>query len=180
MAKRQIEITQHHIDRGEPAYRGYYRRKLVEEEECLKKIEEELAKRTGLSTLHVLVPEGAMEWLLHEAGHWVAATLEERRLPDYGYGQEEKGMGKAREWQAWAFEEIVLAPFGHSREFIPPKQKGGVAFAKNGQIPGEHLRHVERNIRELSDMHVEEWRAIWGEWIAYEQARSVPSWERTS
>lgn len=151
-------------------------------EELIKKdrdLQDELDRITGPPTLHVYVPEGGMEWLLHEVGHWVAATPEERRLPDYGYGQEEIGVGKAREWQAWAFEEIVLAPFGHSRDFIPPKQRGGVAFSKNQPIPGEALRHIERSIQ--SDfIDVAEWRVVYGDWIRHEQGRSSPSWDRFS
>lgn len=174
--KRQIEGYKNDINEWNEQIKDR-EQKIAEKQEELRQKEAELARRKGLPTHHVYVPEGAMEWLLHEVGHWVAATPEERRLPDYGYGQEEKGVGKAREWQAWAFEEIILAPFGHSREFIPPKQRGGVAFAKNGQIPGEHLRHVERHIREVA-IDVDEWRALYGEWIRHEQESTDPSWER--
>lgn len=176
--KRELDYFQQKIDHGERAYREYFRQRRDEINERLKKAEEELARRTGLATLHVYVPEGAMEWLLHETGHWVAATPEERRLPDYGYGQEIKGVGKDREWQAWAFEEIVLAPFGPSRAFTPPKQRGGVAFSKNQPIPKAALRHVERNLRELP-VDLAEWRALYGAWIVHEQAGpDAPQWSR--
>ena len=147
--------------------------KLSEAEKCRERVKEirariekargELKRRKGLSAL---VPDGAMEWLLHEVGHYVAATPEERLLPDYGYGQEAKGVGKAREWQAWAFEEIVLAPWGPSRLFCPPTHRGGAAFSKNGPMPQWALHHAERQMA-ASRVDVERWRALYGEWIRW-------------
>lgn len=128
--------------------------------------------------LVIPVPEGSVEWVLHEMGHWVAATPAERLLPDYGYGQEVKGVGKAREWQAWAFEEIVLAPWGPSRNFCPPPHRGGVAFkGGNEPIPPEHLRHVERALQS-SGVSVEQWRRAIMPWLDWEAGRSTPSWCR--
>lgn len=137
----------------------------------------ELERLRGLSALMIPVPEGAMEWLLHEVGHYVAATPEERLFTDYGYGYEAKGVGKDREWQAWAWEEIVLAPWGPSREFAPPKHRGGVAYSKSGPIPTRAVEHVTRKLAELP-INVEDWRTLYGLWIAYEQGRSVPAWRR--
>lgn len=117
-----------------------------------------------------VVPEGAMEWLLHEAGHWLVATPEERLRPNYGLTLREYGLDGEREWQAWAFEEIVLAPFGPSRHFAPPTQRDGAAFAKMGPIPAWALRHAEERIREQR-VDVEQWRAVWGQWIGWGGAR---------
>lgn len=127
----------------------------------------------------VFVPPGAMEWLLHEAGHYVASTPEECLLPNYGLSPSEIGSDGEREWQAWAFEEIILAPFGPAREFAPPTQRDGAAFSKAGPMPDWALWHVERRIRELS-IDVEAWRVVWGEWIRYERGLPVPSWRRES
>lgn len=148
-----------------------------------RQLEKAKAKRPQADAKAVVVPEGAMEWLLHEVGHWVAATPEERALPNYGYNSllrpdivaEMKGKGSAREWQAWAFEEIVLGPFGHSRDFAAPSYRGGVAFAKNGPIPSEHLRHAERR---TASIDIAEWRALYGDWVNYERQRNTPSWKR--
>lgn len=152
--------------------------------------------RGGLSTAPIVipVPDGAMEWLLHEVGHWVAATEEERLLPDYGIADEIAGVDggfqrivlpqndsyrAAREWQAWAWEEIVLAPWGPARSFVPPTQAGGVAFARPGPLEDRHLRHAARQAGELR-VDVEEWRAIYGEWVRWERSQPVPSWLRVN
>ena len=39
----------------------------------------------------MLVPEGSLEWLLHEVGHWVAATPEQRQQVNYGLDTDEYG-----------------------------------------------------------------------------------------
>jgi hypothetical protein len=114
----------------------------------------------------VPVPEGAMEWLLHEVGHYVAASPKERLLPNYGLSESEHGHDGEREWQAWAFEEIVLAPFGPSRLFAPPSQRDGAAYARSGPMPAAYLRHVERQIAALG-LDVERLRVEWGEWVRW-------------
>ena len=123
-------------------------------------------KPDTVETLFVVVPEGAMEWLLHEVGHWIAADETERRRQNYGLSLSEYGHDGEREWQAWAFEEIVLAPFGPSRLFAPPSQRDGAAYAKTGPMPEAYLRHVEREIARLC-LDVEQWRQVWGEWVRW-------------
>jgi hypothetical protein len=137
------------------------------------------------------VPDGAMEWLLHEVGHWVVATPDERRLPSYGLTDDiagavdgfekivipSSGVLYDREWQAWAFEEIILAPFGPSRSFAAPTWRDGVAFAKAGPMPAWALAYAERRLAEAR-VDLERWRALFGEWIVFERAQRVPSWER--
>ena len=139
----------------------------------------------------VAVPEGAMEWLLHEAGHWIVASDEERQLPNYGLNDDvigtvggyqkiavpTSGLLFEREWQAWAFEEIILAPFGPSRSFAPPTQRDGVAFAKAGPVPAWALAHAERRINE-THVDIERWRSVFGEWVRFERTLPAPSWER--
>lgn len=124
------------------------------------------------------VPEGAMEWLLHEIGHWVAATPEERLLPDYGYGQEAKGVGKARELQAWVFEEIVLAPWGQARDLCPPPHRGGVAFTHTA-TPDDR-RRIDLALNLAPQVDIDQWRALYAAWIEWELTRSRPSWCRDS
>ncbi len=142
-----------------------------------KKIEDLKKERAGLSLSPVPVPDGAMEWLLHEVGHWTASTTEERRLPNYGYGiVKDKGWGKDREWQAWAFEEIIMAPFGPSRGFAPVEHRGGTAFDGPGWqgIPERHLKHVYAQIL-ASGISVEQWRALYGEWVLWGTEKGVYS-----
>lgn len=128
----------------------------------------EKKKELSAAPLVVPVPDGAVEWLLHEVGHWIVSSPAERLLPDYGYGSslEVKGHGKAQEWRAWAFEEIVFAPFGHSRAFCPPPHRGGTAFSKNGPIPQWALLDAERAITE-SRVDIHQWRALVREWILW-------------
>lgn len=139
-------------------------------ERNIKDLNDELSRLA----LTVMVPEGAMEWLLHEVGHWVAASPEERLLPNYGYGTVLcpddtvlTGTGADREWQSWAFEEIVLSPFGPSRSFAPPEHSGGVGFSKN-QIPYGAMRHAQNRIA-TTRIDLEEWRGVYGEWIDWNQ-----------
>jgi hypothetical protein len=113
----------------------------------------------------VLVPDGAMEWLLHEVGHHLAASQRQRTLPNHGLTLDHIGDGRA-EWRAWAFEEIILAPWGPARHFAPPTQRDGVAFEKNGPIDAWHMRFMERRIaRDRVD--IAEWRSIYGEWVRW-------------
>lgn len=124
--------------------------------------------RWGISCF---VPEGEMEWLLHEVGHWIAATPAERLLPNYGYndGVLSNGLGKAREIQAWGFEDIILSPFGTSRLFASPTQRSGIAF-RLSQIPEFALRHASRNMRALGIDH-NEWRTIYHDWIIWKDGK---------
>jgi hypothetical protein len=164
-------------------------------ERLRREIDDLTKERDGLqSAPSVFVPEGAMEWLLHEVGHWVAATPNERTLHAYGLkdviagkdGDFERivvpsGHIAEREWEAWAFEEIILAPFGRSRDFLPPTQRDGVAFAKAGPIPDFALRHVEVRLCELN-LDVEQWRALMGQWVRWgaSRGRGRAPWEMCS
>jgi hypothetical protein len=140
-------------------------------------------KATLVMSPTVFVPEGGMEWLLHEVGHWVAATQEERILPNYGYGSIllpeappfRDDLGSDREWQAWAFEEVILAPFGASRNFAQRSQRDGVAFHKTEPIPRAALAHIEKRIRAES-IALEPWRNLYADWVRWgkSQGHSAP------
>lgn len=117
-------------------------------------------------TVDLMVPDGAMEWLLHEAGHWVASTPEERKQANYGLNASEVGHDGDREWQAWAFEEIVLAPFGPSRDFAPPSQRDGAAYTKAGPMRRDCLQYIDRQIATLG-LDIERWRVEWGAWVRW-------------
>jgi hypothetical protein len=121
-------------------------------------------------TKMVEVPEGAFEWLLHEVGHWVASDDEDRARPNYGLDGEDDGIGPKREWQAWAFEEIVLAPFGNARLLAAPSCRDGVGFSKPGPIDDTHHRHIDRRVRD-SKVDIEEWRALAGDWYRWGAGR---------
>lgn len=133
----------------------------------------------------ISVPEGAFDWLLHEVGHWIAATPSERLLPQYGLtyenseaseriapgyclGYGEVGTAADREWEAWAFQEIVLAPWGYSRDLTPPTYRGGVGYSKQGPMPSEAMRHIEKKRIDL-----EPWRMLSAEWIAWGKSRGA-------
>lgn len=143
--------------------------------ELREKIGELQKERAEYTLSPIPVPDGAMEWLLHEVGHWVASTPDERLLPNYGYGTiKQKGWGSGREWQAWAFEEIILAPFGSSRGFAPLEHRGGTAFDGPGHqlIPEEHLRHANAQIK-ASGISIEQWRALYSEWVKWGTERTI-------
>lgn len=172
--RREIEYWREVIERVQKAPADYAKPKayIKEIEDRIRNLESEIGR---LAAPRVLVPEGAMEWLLHEVGHWVAATPAERALPDYGipidtaYDDKAQiktsGFGYEREWQAWAFEEIVMAPFGPARTFCPPIHRGGIGFSK-ASIPHSALTHIESRIRH-QNIAVEEWRKVIGEWIEW-------------
>lgn len=170
----QIEELNNTIEYWEDRLKDYEKRQQEEGvsyqdliEKYKKQIEEmkERLDRLNEHTKRAYVPEGEMEWLLHEVGHWIAATPAERALPNYGYGQAVllNGLGAAREWQAWGFEEIVLAPYGPSRLLASPTQRDGVAFS-TGRFPHHALRHAETRIGELA-IDIGEWSSIYGEWV---------------
>lgn len=163
---------------GLPGKKEERRREIREEiDEYKRGISELEEERNGYNLSPVPVPDGAMEWLLHEVGHWVASTSTERQLPNYGYGiVKQKGWGKDREWQAWAFEEIIMAPFGPSRGFAPVEHRGGTAFDGAGWqgIPEQHLKHAYAQIL-ASGISVEQWRALYREWVTWGTQRGVYS-----
>lgn len=193
--RRKIADIDEHIKRRE-----IDSEELGQRREALKKQIDELnqrkkdLERSLTASSRVYVPEGAVEWLLHEVGHWIAATPAERAIPNYGLVDDVAGVVDGfqkivlppagahvaeREWQAWAFEEIVLAPFGSARLFAPPSQRDGVVFSKAGPMPEFALRHAERNMHGLG-VDVQEWRVLYGEWIRWERSCPVPSWRRVS
>lgn len=179
--KRKIEELERSIKYDE-GLRETYKNDIIDRQKRINDLDQiiqekkeklEKLKRTGMDVSSVFVPEGAMEWLLHEAGHWLAATPEERRLPNYGYGSllclddsVLTGTGAEREWEAWAFEEIILAPFGASRSFVAPEHGGGVAFSKSGPIPDLAMRRIEKQIH-AERIDIEQWRSVYGEWAKW-------------
>lgn len=168
---REIEDLKRRIERARQDL-GTTRSEVTRLEKALAELEADLARKQGFQAeLSVVVPEGAMEWLLHEMGHWVAATPEERVRPNYGIGQTLWGRDAEQEWQAWAFEEIILAPWGHARHLAPPSQQDGVGYSKAGPIAASHLDHAARQMQALG-VDVEQWRAVYGEWIRWERRRS--------
>jgi hypothetical protein len=167
--EREIERLRDEIVRRE--------KEIEQGNEAIEKLESELEearkKRDDIGNptrqaLEVFVPVGAMEWLLHEVGHWLAATPRERSLVNYGLPASEEAFGIAadRELQAWAFEEIVLAPWGSARAFAPPSQRDGVGFVKAGPLPEAALRHAEKQIV-TERLDVEQWREVYGEWVKW-------------
>lgn len=173
-----LDKTIAHYEIGLPEKQQEKQERINTKIDGLKKEIEELKKeRAGYSLSPVPVPDGAMEWLLHEVGHWVASTPSERRLPNYGYGiVKKKGWGKDREWQAWAFEEIIMAPFGPARGFAPVEHRGGTAFDGDGWqgIPERHLKHAYAQIL-ASGISIEQWRALYGEWAQWGNKRGIYS-----
>ena len=103
----------------------------------------------------VFVPSGAMEWLLHEVGHWVASSDMERNLPNYG---------DSHELSAYAFEDYV---FGQpSRLLVVPTQRDNFAFDLSSPLPQGSFLHIDRRLRE-SAIDLCPFKDIWGEWVSW-------------
>lgn len=175
--QKEQEERQDRIDKidGEIRWRERLIRERTEDIATFTKEIEELKKeRAGLTTAapFVLVPEGEMEWLLHEVGHWLASTPAERAMPNYGDGHE---------LEAWAFEQIVLGPvIGKDARLIAPlTQRDGTAFDWAGPLPAWSFRHIDRCVR-ADRVDVEAFRVLWGEWIAWgaAQGQNAP-WSTT-
>lgn len=157
--KKQIHEDQKHIDDTEKKI-----------EELRKKRQEKEAEMPKAETAPLVwVPEGAMEWLLHEVGHFVASSPEERRALNYGLGPSEHGPEGDREWQAWAFEDLILLPHGPARDLAPPTQRDGAAFSRVGPIDDVYHRHVGRQVDALG-LDVEQWRRQYGDWVRWGQS----------
>lgn len=172
----QIKEWQYEIKEMERTKKENWPGRLEKHKEWVKKAIEDVKKlkeQLGLSP-SVFVPEGGMEWLIHEVGHWIVATPEEQSLPNYGLTLSETGHDGDRELQAWAFEEIVMAPFGSSRYFASPTQRDGAAFKRAGSLPIQALHYTELRMREHT-IAVEQWRTLWGEWVRWGNAKLVGS-----
>ena len=152
----------------EIAYRKSSRYFTDEDVEETKAKLKKLKKKRKKLDLAVLVPSGAMEWLLHEVGHWIAASDAERLLPNYGNPQ------AVEEVAAWAFEEAVLSHLGTARLFAPPAQRDGEAFVA-GPIPDWAFKRMDKRLAE-GGIEVEPFRGLWAEWVGWgrEQGPNAP------
>ena len=120
--------------------------------------------------LSVVIPSGAMEWLLHEVGHWVVASNVDRLRPNYG---------DSRDIEAWAFEEAVLSHLGPARDFAPPTQRDGPAFIA-GPIPDWAFRRVDKRLTD-GDIEIEPFQLLWAEWVAWGHAQdSDAPWRKAN
>lgn len=129
-------------------------------EDHLERLKKEKAQLSP--PMSVYVPSGAMEWLLHEVGHWVAASEKERLLPNYG----NPGDDSTREIEAWAFEEMVLSHLGPARYFGPLSQRDGIAFDLSGPLPRTAFRHVERRLLQ-GQIAIAPVQILWEEWVIW-------------
>ena len=115
-SKKELEEIIKERDSGKPCDwpKDWGSDEMLTWEYVIERLKKDIKEQEGLlaADADVSVPDGAMEWLLHEVGHYVAAAPDERALPNYGVNPSEHGPDGEREWQAWAFEEIILAPFG--------------------------------------------------------------------
>ena len=151
--RERIEKKQNQIDRMRKNPYDHSQREIDQ-------AKDELAELLELSdtpkSQAVYLPSGAMEWLLHEVGHWLAASDADRRSPNYGDGGE---------IEAWAFEEAVLSNLGPAREFTPPTQRDGTAFTA-GPIPGWAFRRIDKRLAD-GGITVEPFQSLWAEWVAW-------------
>lgn len=141
-------------------------KKKVEDRERLQReqLEKEISELEKKLDLQVFVPEGSVEWVLHEVGHWLAASASERVLPDHGlqYHPEDD-----REWQAMAFESMVLQPWGDPRYLCAPTVRDdSVVFRTPGPVQERHTRHIDAQLHALA-LSIQPWRQLASEWVAW-------------
>ena len=129
--------------------------------EDLKRAEEKLRELEKEQKASVYVPSGAMEWLLHEVGHWVTTSSLNRTLPNYG---------DSKDIEAWAFEEAVLSHLGPARNFTPLPHRGGPAFDMAGPIPKWSFRKLDKRIAD-DDISLEPFQRLWEEWVTWGTAQ---------
>ena len=151
----------------------YSPKNIDDRRESIKGLKEELERlKKGIlpdapdaQALSVFIPSGAMEWLLHEVGHWVVASDADRKRPNYG---------NSRDIEAWAFEEAVLAHLGPARDFAPPTQRDGPAFTA-GPLPDWAFRRVDKRLAD-GGMAIEPFQILWADWVAwgYAQGNDAP------
>ena len=140
-------------------------RKRGEITSILDEIDNLISQLSGGDTAPVVfIPSGAMEWLLHEVGHWVAASDKERRMINYGDGHE---------MEAFAFEDAVLGQA--SRPLVVPTQRDNCACELTGPLPQWAFSHIDKRIAD-DRIDIHQFRAIWLEWVAwgYRQGDDAP------
>ena len=157
--EQEIEQTRSDLEKMKKDAYDHSQREIDEKQADL---DELLRKQGAIQSFAVCIPSGAMEWLLHEVGHWVAASDADRRRPDYGPAEDQ-------EVPAWAFEEAVLSHLGPARHFAPPTQRDGAAFSV-GPIPGWAFRRIDTRLAD-GRIDVEPFQLLWAEWVAWGRAQ---------
>jgi hypothetical protein len=145
--------------------------KEVQEREQLKRerlqreqLEGEISELEKKLQLKVFVPEGSVEWVLHEVGHWLASTAAERMMPDHGLQAQ---ACDDREWQALAFESMVFRPWGDPRYLCSPTVRDdSVVFRTPGPIAAHHERHIDTQLSR-SGLSIQPWRQLASEWVSW-------------
>ena len=133
-----------------------------------------------------MVPEGCGEGLLHEIGHYIAATSIERALPNYGFGdiiyepnegEYRRGVGWDREYQAYAFECAVFKQqamrFYNGRNGTSSPEHCGVLWRE--ELHPWHFRWVERHLGVIN-IPLDKVQHIWGKWVEWEISTGSPAW----
>lgn len=132
----------------------------------IKRIRKELDDIESLLSPTAYVPSGAMEWLLHEVGHWLAASDAERTT----LNESVFGYDTGSDLYAFAFEDAVLEPFGSAREFPALSHRGGPAYDVTGPLPEWAFRHIDKRMAEAG-VSVEPFRQLWSEWVRWGRAQ---------
>lgn len=127
-------------------------------------LEREISELEKKLQLRVFVPEGSVEWVLHEVGHWLASTAAERMMPDHGLQSHPED---DREWQALAFEALVLQPWGDPRYLCSPTVRDdSIVFRAPGPIAAHHARHIDAQLSSLG-LSIQPWRQLASEWVSW-------------
>jgi len=140
-------------------------------EESLVILQKELKRiKERKNSLAVAVPEGAVEWLLHEVGHWLASTTKQRALPNYGLARESDADVMEHELRALAFQEIIFSPVAQARHLTPTSQKDGWGFDGPERLNSSHFRFAERAMIE-ANFDRQEWQSVFLPFANWEMSR---------
>lgn len=120
----------------------------------------------------VEIPEGAVEWLLHEVGHWVMSKHKGTDVVNYGLSLD----SIEEELLATAFQDIVFSPWDGAYSLAPktviaelsdPKDTN-IGFAQ--EISREMYREAEKRAI-AAKIDFEYYCTVFGEWAEWELGR---------
>lgn len=163
--KEGVDELQDRIDRLERLDKDRKRRIEIDREiEILRKEKD----RLHLAQI-VHVPEGAVEWLAHEVGHWLSSDHRDAfNMGMTEYAENDSDVAR-QEWEAMAFEDILFAPWAPSRILMPPSYRGGIPFSKDTISP-VYFSAMEKKMRSAR-IDIEEWRQVFGPYAEWELSR---------
>lgn len=114
----------------------------------------------------VRIPEGAVEWLLHEVAHYFVAESDEELHPNHGLQTVKPAVAELREWSAFAIQQAVFEPWGPVHLMVPPPHRGGLCYSTS-RFPSAAIKIADRQFGK-GNPSLEYLRVIFGPWAKWE------------